>query len=111
MKITREEFKELVELHREAWDNYKIYEEYLNQDLLGELIFPCFDWIGKKIGIYFDEYDIDILTDLTLHNREIAVNYRDGIGPDGKPKILCDYTKDLDLIYDEYIEKRGKKDE
>lgn len=89
MKISREEFKELVAEYQEYWNKYTEGTRYINADFLDsmptgyELIEK---WIGLKVSL------IDI-TDL-----EGGVTYYE----DGVIK----FTNDLDLIYDIYVKEK-----
>ena len=93
MKISREEFKELVAEYQEYWDRYTEGTKYINEDFLDsmptgyELIEK---WIGlKEIG----------LVDIVSENNEIAfvAYYENG---------AVKFTNDLDLIYDIYVKEK-----
>lgn len=89
MKITREEFKELVGLNEEAWDKVRTYEKIINEEVLYELVFPVINWMRKKLGILEEECDFDVLGDLyTFGHMYIDKD---------------NYSNDLDVIYDRYL--------
>ena len=64
MKITREEYKELVNICQEAWCKFVEYSDVINEELLTSLIFPPFDWLTKKLGLEDEEYGVNYLLDL-----------------------------------------------
>jgi hypothetical protein len=75
MKITREEFKEYVELYKEAWVQFNKYADIINENLLDELLFPALNWFGDKIGIKEDISNLNILVELTDDIDEYYDNY------------------------------------
>ena len=93
MKITRQQFKELVKLFDDAWQKFDEGANRLNENYLDELIFPAFNWIAKRTGLIDsgDDWEIDVLSDLVIWDNGVFV---------GQDKPL---TKDLDEIYDYYI--------
>jgi hypothetical protein len=97
MKINREEFKELVRLYDEAWNNYCKYAEYINESFLEELMFPALDWMKEKVGIYKPGEDFDVIMDLLTFGKA-AINFTED---------ECEWTDDLDKIYDYYIKEEN----
>lgn len=104
MKITREEFKEYVELRKEAWDSFMKISEMLQEDVASELIFPLFDWMERGLGMLSPEgadYDLDIMNDL-INDGGVVINCE----TDEEGVICnCERTKDLDVIYDKLFLK------
>lgn len=92
MKISREEFKEFVELYREAWEQMKEYEDILNENFLCELLFPVFDFISKSIGMYGGD-DEDMIFEGLIGSCS-GCFFLDENG---------ERTTDLDVIYDRYL--------
>ena len=84
MKITREEFKEYINLYEQAWDKFDKHADIIDSNFLDSLIFPLFDWVDNKIGIRHG-YIIDILL------------YEEG-------------PVDWDKVYDELKESNGDGD-
>ena len=78
MKITREEFKELVCLYKVMWKKFEKCSYIFNETLLDELMFPAFNWITEKTGLK-QEDGSDALSDIVV------------------------YGGDIDKIYDEYL--------
>lgn len=100
MKITREEFKEFVELRKEAKEKFEEVTEILNEDFAVELIFHWFDWMEKTLDFLGEGKDM--MEDLvSKYTPGIPVNFRQ----DENGLFTCDYTKDLDVIYDTYVNK------
>lgn len=94
MIITREEFKELVTLYKEAYEKAKELENYLSEKLMLDLLFNHLEWISKKLGICFE--DFDLINDIvTWGNAPISWN-EDG--------VVTDLSDDLDEIYDKYLD-------
>lgn len=100
MRITREEFKELVVLHKEMLQRVDEAEKFINEEVVYDLAYPLFDWIEKKLDIK-DEY-WDLLWDC---EDGIEVNWKTDENGD---IVSCEYTSDLDKIYDTYIAEPGK---
>ena len=100
MKITKDEFKELVELYDEVNDLYVEYEDYINENLLSELLFPVIDWIEKKLDINanYDEGE-DALLYTISHNYENKE----------KGRYYDERFLDLDLMYNVYIPLKCKE--
>lgn len=95
MKISREEFKEFVELYREAWQQFDEYADVINENLLDELLFPAFDFVAKSIGMYREETGGDmIFGGLVTPCPDFFFLDEDG-----------EVTTDLDTIYDRYVNK------
>lgn len=106
MKITREEFKELVDLHKKAYDNFIKYSGCIDESLLDELIFPVINWVAANTGLYANRdnngepIDFDVLYDL----------YSEGETPIGitnaeeEGKFILDFSSDLDVIYDRFVD-------
>ena len=95
MRITREEFKELVALHQEMQKKVNEAEKFINEDLACDLAFTLFNWIEKKLDVT-DEY-WDLLWDL-----ENGLQFNCETDEDGCI-VNCEHTSDLDKIYDIYI--------
>lgn len=104
MKITREEFKEFVQLYQEAWDKFKEYGNIIEENFLDELLFPAFSWMEEKLGI--KEYDCwwSLYDIITPHGRGIPVEW-ETIQVEEDEFEVCNEvcTRDLDLIYDKWF--------
>lgn len=95
MKITREEFKELVKLYNDTYESVKEIEPYVSDKVIDKL-FPVLNWITERLGI--SEGDYDLLHDLYCYNQvPIDWDFEDGIWTN----IV--YSNDLDEIYDKYL--------
>lgn len=105
MIITREEFKELVELNQEIWEDFKELSEYFNEDLIGEVIFKVMSWVEYKTGLALENEDFDILSDLYMYGK-VAIN----IEQNENGEYEYEETADLDKIYDYYFEKPGAEE-
>lgn len=115
MKITREEFKELVAVSTEVWKKFCEYGDYINENLLDELMFPYRTFIEKALGI--DDLcnaGIDILTDATRERGHgVPVEWKTvQVGENEDEYDWCDvvYSKDLDVIYDKYIKETNRNE-
>jgi hypothetical protein len=108
MKITREDFKEYVELYNNAWERYcGELGDMMNTDFLAELMFPMFEWMERKLGL--DEYgDWWDLTE--LNRRGIPVEWETIQVGENEYDIVNEVkTKDLDLIYDKWIKNKEEE--
>lgn len=94
MKITREEFKELIALHKEVDQITDKYAEVLNDKAIEKLAYPALNWITEKL-----ELDSDMLFEL-LYEGKVVIDC--DFDDDGFP-INCVYSSDLDEIYDAYV--------
>lgn len=54
MKITREEFKEYVNIYIDAWNKFDKYADIIEPDFLDSLMFPLFQWLDEKLGLIDD---------------------------------------------------------
>lgn len=102
MKIEREEFKELVELYKDAWSTFKECSEYINEEKLDELMFPLFTWVSTKLGMNDENYD-DLMFELITSKNGLAIKW-------GEPEAdgyysAVEFSNDLDVIYDTYLNK------
>ena len=103
MKITREEFKEFVELYKNAWETFDEYADIIDSNFLDELIFPLFVWMEHKLGTHDDNgglvfeyaYEGKLPVEWELDDKGVECNVK--------------YTEDLDLIYDKWINPEGEK--
>lgn len=102
MTITREEFKELVALYKKAFNQSIEMSAYYNEEITDNMIFPVFHWISQKLDLIEADGDIDVLADLVIFDR-VAVDIEFFELPDGEIDYTCEYTNDLDRIYDWYL--------
>lgn len=49
MKITREEFKELVQIHKGMYVLWVEMGNYLSDDCFDRIAYPALDWIEEKL--------------------------------------------------------------
>jgi hypothetical protein len=100
MKITKDEFKELVNLYDEVNDLFSEYRDYISENLLNELLFPVINWIEEKLGINYneDEGETPLLLAIS-HN-----NWKKENGMYYDERFL-----DLDLMYKVYIPLKYKE--
>lgn len=89
MKISREEFKELVVEYQEYWNKYTEGSRYINEDFLDSML-TGYDLIEKWIGLKVS------LVDIIDFEGGVAY-YEDGV---------IKFTNDLDLIYDIYVKEK-----
>ena len=82
MKITKDEFKEFINIYQTTWNNYDKYADIFDSDFLSELMFPLFDWMEEKLGTADKSYG------------NILLGY---VSEEGKA------WDDLDTIYNELI--------
>lgn len=101
MKLSRDEFKEYVELYKTYWDKVNELIKYYNENTIDELVWPIFDWIDKKAGLKKDD-EYDFLSDYYVFGG-VPIPTQIKELPNGE--IECDYeeTTDLDKIYDYYL--------
>ena len=106
MKLTRNDFKHLVEIHKRVWDAYNELNKYYNEDIIGEILFKGIYWIGEKTELMGSDGDFDVLFDLMCRNSlGAAINFRE----EENGEWSCDYSKDLDEVYDYYFVKDGQE--
>ena len=98
--MTREEFKEFVGLYRKAYENFDVYANYFNENLLDELLFPAFTFITKAIGLYEESYGDLVFGGLVGSCHDRIFTDKDGAD-----------TEDLDIIYDRYVQAAYKTKE
>ena len=101
MKITREEFKALAALYNETWQLRAQYSAYLSEDLLDKLLFPAIVFVNSRLGLIKEDEEIDVLADLHTFGH-VPVNIVYYRMPGGELDYTCEYTDDLDKIYDWY---------
>lgn len=96
MTITREEFKELVELRKEVWSDFERLSQYYNEDVLSEVMFKVLGWIGLKLELQDndEESDFDVLGELECFGKA-AINIEEG--------EELKTTNNLDEIYNYYL--------
>ena len=100
MKITREEFKELVELSKRIEDYSEKVRDYFSDDVMCDLAYPALYWIVEKLGLDDEEnFEVDLLFDLYKHN-QVPIDYEYNDSGDIVDVI---YSNDLDKIYDVYL--------
>ncbi len=99
MKITREEFKELVALYTEMFHKSCMYSEYLNENFIDDLMFPAFNWIEKKLSLSIENEDYNILSDLTTFNHVLIPRVENN-------EVIWEEVSDLDAIYDYYLKEQ-----
>ena len=51
MKITREDFKELITIHKDIYDLWKEMQNYLSDDCFDRIAYPVFDWLQKQLKL------------------------------------------------------------
>lgn len=98
MKITKDEFKELYELYEEVNELYSEYKDYINEDLLNELLFPVIDWIEEKLGIKYDEDETPLLLAIEDNRRRKEDSW-----------YYDERFLDLDLMYNVFIPLKCKE--
>lgn len=104
MKISREEFKEYVEMYSDAWERYcGELGDMMNTDFLAELMFPLYDWMEEKLGLnkYSEWWD---LTDLKRDGIPVEWEMVE-VGENDYEMVNVIYSKDLDKIYDKWIKE------
>lgn len=105
MTITRNEFKELVHLYRETWHKSTQMINYYNEEVVNEMLFTALDWITEKLGIRNEDEELDVIMDLIIFGN-VPINPRAiGEDEDGEEIIDCEWTDDLDKIYDYYFKE------
>lgn len=87
MKITREEFKELVKLHENTYELGREAEKYINLEGIYDMIYPIYDWIELKLNFLFSNGEDGLLWE--THNKS---------------------PEELDEIYDEWLEDEYKQE-
>lgn len=97
MTITREEFKELVDLYTEAFNKFcRVAETTLNDDFADDLIFPAFNWLEEKLNLKDPNGFLSEL--VAMGGAEVPTHKRDKNGD-----VIYRFTADLDEIYDAYL--------
>ena len=102
MTITREEFKQLVNLFIEVNDRLDKAVEFINEERAYELAFPVFDWIEKQLKIDSEHLGEDMLW-MVSGTSEVAINEK---YDEERDEWSAEYTRDLDKIYDYYFKDR-----
>lgn len=97
MKITREEFKELVKLYNETFELGCKASNFLQDDVVDRLVYPAMEWIVKKLDIA--DGDWDLLFDLYM-SKTVPVHW--DYDENGVFTNVV-YSDDLDVIYDTYL--------
>lgn len=99
MKITRSEFKELVELYEELQDMFEEYEEYYNELTLEKLLFTTLDWLEDKLDInYKEETGEEAVLYIVSHNKDNKL----------RNQLYYKELLNLDFVYDELIPDKNK---
>jgi hypothetical protein len=112
MTITRNEFKELVYLYKDAFEQFSELTEYYNEDLLNELMFPTLNWIERKLGLSIENQDFHVLLDLGCDG-ETPLDYNVEIvaDEDGYHRVIdVVYTSDLDEVYDRILPESRREE-
>lgn len=99
MKISREEFKEFVCMYKEIGEMFEQYADIIDSNLLSQMMFPALEWVEEKLGLC-DENVGNTIGELV--SGVWGSNYSPFLDDNGE------MTKDLDLIYDKYIEPQNK---
>ena len=98
MKITREEFKELVALRNRVMEFSEKAREFIQDDVIDELTRPL-DWVLTKLDFLDYGTDWDLLYDL-WQGKGIPISWQYDF--DGYWTNII-YSSDLDEIYDKYL--------
>ena len=98
MKLTRNDFRELMKIYDRAWEAYFELSDYYNSDVIGEALFKGVEWIKRKAGITEDDSDLDIFDEWRDFHC-VGINYRQ----DENGEWLCDNTTDIDKIYEYFF--------
>ena len=102
MKITREEFKELVEVCDDLYFSIEDAMKTIKDNVVCDLALPVLNWLTDTIGI--SDKDNDLILDYCF-DKKIPISWdtdENGV----VSNIEC--TDDLDRIYDKYIAENGK---
>lgn len=100
MKISREEFKEMVELYNEIWEMYTNACEVLEEGYADKLIFSVWDWLTKNTDLYCEEMGSDLIREIHFSEGECPISWE--IDENGMYYNLK-YSDNLDEIYDKYL--------
>lgn len=65
------------------------------------LLYPAMNFVKERSGLIRENGDIDVLADL-LTSGQVPVNIVYYRTPDGELNYTCEYTDNLDKIYDWY---------
>lgn len=76
MKITREEFKQLVNLHKQTYELWEDVGRYISDDCFDTIAYPVYVWLEKNLGL-----------EDTL----------------GNSLLWESHDEDLDMVYDEWL--------
>ena len=79
MKISREEFKELIKLGREINEKSLAADGILNDDFVNELYFPFLYWILRSLG-FSDEHPAGDLIIDCICNENGELVYEEDLG-------------------------------
>lgn len=99
MKITREEFKELITLGREINEKSSAADGILNDDFVNELYFPFLYWISKSLGFNDEHPAGDLIIDCIC----------DGCGWVYNENGELVSEEDLGKVYDTYFKDGNGK--
>lgn len=100
MKITREEFKEFVDITTQVQAGFQKYSEYFNEDILNELLWPYFNWVEKSLGFIPDEELFGLIWDYG-EGEDVVTSYKYENGNFYDIK----HSRDLDELYETLIVK------
>lgn len=112
MTITRNEFKELVYLYKDAFKKFGELSEYYNESLLDELLFPVLSWMEEKLGLSIEGEDVNVLLDLGSRG-ETPLDYlvEEEADEDGYHRVIdVVYASDLDEVYDRILPESRREE-
>jgi predicted TPR repeat methyltransferase len=112
MTITRNEFKELVHLYKDAFEKFRGLSDYYNEDLLDKLLFPTLNWMEEKLGLSIEDQDFHVLLDLGCGG-ETLLGYmvEEEADEEGHHRVIdIVYTSDLDEVYDRILPESRREE-
>jgi hypothetical protein len=101
MKITREEFKEMVALHEMVNQKWEDAAPYINTEFLDDVVYPVFSWLEKCLKIGYDDLGESMLWLLSEDGAAISGDLNEETGFYDNVEL----SKDLDIIYDIYLKE------
>ena len=112
MKITREEFNQLIDLYRDFYDFKERTRDILSEDTLDKMENP-FYWIECKLGLEYvcdlsNTGSFSVLYDV-MKGRKVPIKWKIEQTEDGYEARDIEYSNNMDEIYDNLVNGEWNK--